>query len=65
MFVHEIKLSEDSEFGKRFNTVSDVFQKWKECSDTDSNKDALFDEWFNMKYCLEQGLPISEPVNKK
>lgn len=56
-FIHEIKLTEESEFSKRFNIVSDYFDKWQE-EPTDEN----WNNFFTAKYALEQGLPIAEPT---
>jgi len=56
--IHSLTLPEDSEFGKRFNRVSAAFDRCKnEDYDTPEGK-KLWDEYFSMKYCLEQGLPV-------
>lgn len=55
MFVHEIQLPEVDDFSKRFNTVSKLYAKWEE-----TNEDSDFEAFFQAKYALEQGLPISE-----
>ena len=59
-FIHEIKLPETGEFSKRFNRVSDLF---KIAIDNDTKE--AWDEYFENKYCLEQGLPISFPNEVK
>jgi len=56
-FIHEIKLPDRDEFTKRFNRVSDLFATWQE-NKTDEN----WNNFFEAKYALEQGLPISFPA---
>lgn len=53
-FIHEIKLVETGEFSKRFNRVSELFA----IAQKEDTKEA-WEEYFQTKYCLEQGLPIS------
>lgn len=56
VFIHEIKLNGDNDFAKRFNSVSDAFSRAMK----EDTKEA-WDDYSSMKYCLEQGLPISTP----
>jgi len=62
-YIHEIKLSGNDEFSKRFNYVSWLWQRYSETDD-----DKYLDEHFNAKLALEQGHPMSfineyEPIN--
>lgn len=59
IFVHELTLPGTSEFAHRFNLVSGAFARYSAAAGTpDENK--LFADYFSMKFCLEQGLPIAE-----
>lgn len=56
IFIHEIKLPESDEFSKRFNRVSELFA----IAQKEDTKET-WEEYIEVKYCLEQGLPISFP----
>jgi len=58
MFLHDIKLvetTENTEFAKSFNHVSELFQIWKDCNGTEEEKNILFNDFFDAKYRLECG----------
>lgn len=59
MFVHEITLAGDSEFATKFNKVSEAYSNWQSAVDAgEPNEKELFQVWFDMKFALEQGLPL-------
>jgi hypothetical protein len=57
VFIHELRFPEKDEFSRRFNIVND----WYEIAQKEDT-DAAWENFYQAKYCLEQGLPISEPV---
>lgn len=59
--IHSIKLDSETEFAQRFNYVSDLFSKWQSLPDGEE-KQAAWNEYFEAKYALEQGLPIVLPT---
>lgn len=64
MFIGNLELPEDGtndEFAKRFNSVSKAFKWAYEKGISEEEHKRRFDIWSDMKYCLEQGLPIAEP----
>ena len=58
-FLHEIKLPEKDEFSRKFNIISDLFQKWKSLPEG-SEKERYWDMYFESKLALEQGYPFPE-----
>jgi hypothetical protein len=56
IFVHEIKLSENNEFSRKFNEVSDLWTKSQDRSLTPSERAGYEDAFWSAKYCLEQGI---------
>lgn len=57
-FIHDIKLPGDDEFSRRFNYVSDLWEKFRAAEPESEEQTLAFDAWFDAKYCLEQGLPL-------
>lgn len=56
IFVHDIKLPETSDFAKKFNECSELYQKSKDESLTQEERDRYLDMFWSYKYCLEQGI---------
>lgn len=54
--IHQIKLPEKDDFSKRFNEVSDIFQKAMDESLPKEEQDAYWKAYWQKKYCLEQGI---------
>lgn len=57
--VMELELGEKDEFSRRFNYVGKLYKKATDEALSLEEKKAWEEEYFNAKYCLEQGLPIS------
>lgn len=53
IYSSDVKLTGDSQFIKDWNTVAELFQKWKE-NDSEEN----WNHYFEAKYRLEQGMSI-------
>lgn len=62
--VHELTLLGDSEFSKRFNRVSEAYEKWETSIGTE-NEDTNWKEYCSLKLCLEQGYPMGDPKEEK
>lgn len=60
VFVHEVKLTGDSDFVNRFNYVSELFEVYQNAK-TKEEEDAAFDNFFAAKYALETGGYIPTP----
>ncbi len=54
--VHELKLTGDSEFSKKFNQVSEAYSRWRDAKVGTEEKEKLKEEYYSMKYCLEMGM---------
>lgn len=59
MYIHEIKLTGDNEFVKKFNYVSWLWIRSEDNTLTEEQRDFYLDEHFNSKLSLEQGFPLS------
>lgn len=56
VYIHDIKLSGDSDFVERFNSVSDSWEKAHDESLTEEERKQHLDDYWGKKYCLEQGI---------
>lgn len=55
IFSSNLTLEENSEFSIRFNKVSDTFKKYQ---NLEKQTYKALKNYEDLKYCLEQGLPI-------
>lgn len=55
MYVHEIKLDNNSKFSEQFNLCSDLFSKATDEQLTEEERDKYFDMFISERYRLETG----------
>jgi hypothetical protein len=60
VFIHEVRLTGDSDFTNRFNYVSDLFKVYQDAG-TKEEQDAAFNNYWAAKYALETGGYIPTP----
>lgn len=56
VFIHEVKLTGESDFARRFNAVSDLFEKANDPNLSKEEAKNAQDVFWRAKYCLEQGI---------
>ena len=56
VFLGDIKLEGDSDFVKKFNSLSDLWQRANDVSLSEEEQKEAFRKWFSEKQLMEMGL---------
>lgn len=59
--VHEIKMKDDSEWGRCFNRSSELFKLATDQNNSEEDRQKYWDEYTAVRYQLEQGYLSTEP----